>query len=91
MIPLEPEQVEWEIDHMERSSAIIFWFPGPGDHPIAMFELGRWANTDKPLVVGCPRDYKRRVNIVKQLEAVCPSLKVLNSLNEVVDRAIEQL
>lgn len=84
---LEPAQVEWEIDHLERSKVIVFWFPGPGDHPIAMYELGRWAATDKPLIVGCPPDYKRRVNLVKQLEKMRPDVTVQSTLIQVMDEA----
>lgn len=76
---LEPEQVRWEIDNLKRSRTILFWFPGPGDHPVAMYALGRCAITDKPLIVGCPPQYKRRVNIVTQLADVRPELALTSS------------
>lgn len=86
---LEPEQVEWEIDHLERSKMILFWFPGPDDHPIAMYELGRWTATDKKIFVGCPKDYKRRVNIEKQMEAIRPETPIHHSLSEMVNEIKE--
>lgn len=84
---LEPEQIRWEHDHLTRSAVILFWFPGPGDHPIAMYELGYWIGQDKPLVVGCPAGYKRRTNIETQVDLARPEVgPISDSLDEVIER-----
>lgn len=87
----EPDQIRWEADHLERARVALFWFPGPGDHPIAMYELGRWAAVGKPLVVGCPEDYARRTNIVTQLSLLRPELVVHTSLRDVLAATLEEL
>lgn len=87
----ERDQVRWEADHLERSKVILFWFPGPGDHPVAMYELGRWAATDKPIIVGCPPDYARRTNIVTQLSILRPDATVQTNLEAVLDETISRL
>lgn len=86
---LEPEQVRWERDHLARANVILFWFPGPGDHPIAMFELGYWLAQGKSLVVGCPPEYKRRVNIQTQIDLVQRSHGTLHTDLDACLRAVE--
>lgn len=88
---LEPDQVRWEADHLSRSSVILFWFPGPGDHPIAMYELGRWAATGRRLVVGCADTYPRRTNLITQMELVRPGLPVHNRLTDVIATTIREV
>lgn len=87
----EPDQIRWEACHLERSRVILFWFPGPGDHPIAMYELGRWAATTKPIVVGSPYDYSRRTNIVTQLSLLRPGLAVHTNMQDLLNAALKEL
>lgn len=87
---LEPEQIRWEHDHLSRAKTILFWFPGPGDHPIAMYELGYWLGQGKDLLVGCPQEYKRRVNIQTQVDLVRPDFGQINNLlSGIIEDAIE--
>lgn len=87
---LEPEQIRWEHDHLSRARTVLFWFPGPGDHPVAMYELGYWLAQGKDLIVGCPQEYKRRVNLQTQVDLVRPDYGMLsNTLLGIIEDAAE--
>ena len=60
------EQVEWELDGLERADLIAMWFAPDTVAPITLLELGLTARLDK-LVVGCPDGFWRKGNI----EVVC--------------------
>jgi hypothetical protein len=60
------EQVEWELDGLERADLIAMWFAPETKAPITLLELGLHARGDK-LIVGCPDGYWRKGNI----EIVC--------------------
>ncbi|MBA2544992.1 MAG: nucleoside 2-deoxyribosyltransferase domain-containing protein [Deltaproteobacteria bacterium] len=60
------EQVEWELDGLERADVIAMWFAAGTKSPITLLELGLHARGGK-LIVGCPDGFWRRGNI----EVVC--------------------
>jgi hypothetical protein len=60
------EQVEWELDGLERADLVAMWFEPATKAPITLLELGLTARADK-LVVGCPDGFWRKGNI----EVVC--------------------
>lgn len=60
------EQVEWELDHLEKADAIAVYFDPEGQAPITLLELGLHAQSGK-IVVCCPEGYWRRGNV----EIVC--------------------
>jgi hypothetical protein len=60
------EQVEWELDGLERADIVAMWFAPDTRAPITLLELGLTARGDK-LVVGCPDGFWRKGNI----EVVC--------------------
>ena len=60
------EQVEWELDGLERADIVAMWFAPDTVAPITLLELGLTARADK-LVVGCPDGFWRKGNI----EVVC--------------------
>ena len=60
------EQVEWELDGLERADLVAMWFAPGSKAPITLLELGLVARTGK-LVVGCPDGFWRRGNV----EIVC--------------------
>jgi Nucleoside 2-deoxyribosyltransferase like len=60
------EQVEWELDGLDRADVIAMWFVPDTKSPITLLELGLHARGGK-LVVGCPPGFWRRGNI----EVVC--------------------
>jgi len=60
------DQVEWELDGLERADVIAMWFAPETKAPITLLELGLHARGGK-VVVGCPDGYWRKGNI----EIVC--------------------
>jgi len=60
------EQVEWELDGLERADVIAMWFAAETRAPITLLELGLHARGGK-LVVGCPEGFWRKGNV----EVVC--------------------
>ena len=74
-------QIEWEHDFLKDADIISFWFPKETLCPIALFELGSWSMTDKPIFVGCHPDYKRRFDVETQLRLRHPYVKVVYDLD----------
>jgi len=60
------EQVEWELDGLDRADVIAMWFVPETRAPITLLELGLHARGGK-LVVGCPDGFWRKGNV----EVVC--------------------
>lgn len=61
------EQVNWELDFLERADVAFFFFPGTSKAPISFFELG-WALAKKEnVIVAAENDFYRRGN----LEVIC--------------------
>ena len=60
--PLFREQVEWELDGLDRADLIAMWFEPATRSPITLLELGLHARSGK-LVIGCPHGFWRRGNL----------------------------
>jgi hypothetical protein len=60
------EQVEWELDNLDRADVIAMWFARDTKAPITLLELGLHAAGGK-LIVGCPDGFWRKGNV----EVVC--------------------
>ena len=73
-------QIQWEYDYLRLADAILFWFSFETLQPIALFELGRWTASSKPLAVGTHPDYGRRFDVVQQLSLIRPGLTVHTDL-----------
>ena len=56
------EQVEWELDGLERADVVAMWFEPATKSPITLLELGVHARGGK-LEIGCPAGFWRRGNI----------------------------
>jgi hypothetical protein len=60
------EQVEWELDALERADVIAMYLDPATRAPVSLLELGLFART-KRMVVCCPDGYWRKGNV----EIVC--------------------
>jgi hypothetical protein len=65
------EQVEWELQGLEESDWIIFYFAPDTQAPITLLELGLWARSGK-CVVCCPDGFWRKGNV----DIVCARYQV---------------
>jgi Nucleoside 2-deoxyribosyltransferase like len=79
-------QIEWEFRHLRKATACLFWFPCETLCPIALFELGAWSMTQKPLFVGTHPAYQRRFDVIVQLQLVRPEIAVLEDLAKLVEQ-----
>ena len=59
-------QVEWELDGLDRATAIAMYFAPDSKAPISLLELGLYARSGR-LVVCCGEGFYRRGNV----EVVC--------------------
>ena len=60
--PQFKEQVEWELDGMDRAEKILMYFDPATKSPITLLELGLHTHGGK-LVVCCPDGYWRQGNV----------------------------
>ena len=79
-------QIEWEFRHLRKATACLFWFPCETLCPIALFELGAWSMTRKPLFVGTHLAYQRRFDVIIQMQLVRPEITVVDDLAKLVEQ-----
>mgnify|MGYP001251072521 CR=1 FL=1 len=79
------EQVEWELDAMEKCDYIFMYFVPGTLSPITLLELGLHADNIAKLIVCCPGGFWREGNI----EIVCKKYNIPFHRN--FDDALEQL
>ncbi len=82
------QQVEWELENLEKADIIIVNFIAGTSSPIILLELGLFK--EKEIYVSCPKDYFRRGNV----EIVCRRYKIpffenLESLLEFIKTKIK--
>lgn len=85
------QQIEWEHWWLRRCDAVLFWFPDGPVQPIALYELGCWSNTDKPMAVGADPTYVRRFDVKHQTRLVRPEQTVHSGLGATLAEAIEKV
>jgi hypothetical protein len=81
-----PRQIEWEHGHLRRANAILFWFPQETLCPIALYELGAWSMTGKPLFVGVHPHYPRRPDVEVQTRLARPDVPVVYSVPDLAEQ-----
>lgn len=57
------EQVEWELEGMEKADIIFYYFDPKTKSPVSLLKLGLYANTEKDIVVCCPDGFHRKGNV----------------------------
>jgi hypothetical protein len=85
------EQIRWEHHHLRLASDILFWFPCETLCPIALYELGAWSMTDKPIYVGVHPEYRRRQDIDIQTELTRPQVEIVYSLQDLAGQVVDAL
>lgn len=77
-------QVNWEMDKLNNSDLLFFFFHPDTKSPISLFELGRYGRSHNTIVC-CPDDFYRKGNI----EIFCTRENI--SLYSDLDKAISAL
>ncbi len=77
--PIFKEQVDWELDALDRADVIFFHFEPNTKSPITLMELGLQAHSGKCLV-HCPEGFWRKGNV----DIVCQryAIQQANSMEE---------
>lgn len=57
------EQVEWELDRLERADVVVVYFHPATQAPITLLELGLFARVPGKAIVVCPEGYWKRGNV----------------------------
>lgn len=60
------EQVEWELEMLDKANLIVVFFHGVSPAPISLLEFGLWAREGKAIACAM-KDYSKRGNVM----AVC--------------------
>lgn len=84
------QQVEWELDALDRADLVIMYFAPETRSPITLLELGiHVAANPKKLVVCCPDGFWRRGNV----DIVCRRFGVrqVATLDELIKSAVSFL
>jgi len=75
------EQVEWELDHLDKCDIILMYFDENTKSPISLLELGLYASSGK-MIVYCPEGFWRKGNV--DIVAGRYDIKQVQSLNELL-------
>jgi hypothetical protein len=77
------EQVKWELDAQDDADLIVYYFCAGTQSPITLLELGLYADSQKPIIVCCPKEFWRYGNV----KMVCDryGIQVFDSFNELID------
>jgi nucleoside 2-deoxyribosyltransferase len=69
------EQVSWELNNIESSEIIVFYFDPNTQSPITLMELGYVLGLKKRCIVCCPNGYFRKGNVIittqRSSNAIC--------------------
>jgi len=79
------EQVMWELNALEKSDIIVYYFDPKGQAPITLLELGLHVKSGKPIIVCCPKGFWRKGNV----DIVCEKYGI--TLCETMDDMIEHI
>lgn len=75
------EQVEWELDHLDKADIILMYFDENTKSPISLLELGLYASSGK-MIVYCPEGFWRKGNV--DIVANRYDVKQVQSMNELL-------
>ena len=76
------EQVSWELEHINKSDLVVFYFDPATQSPITLLELGYVIGSGKRAIVCCPDGYFRKGNVV--ISSELRNIPVLNSFEELL-------
>jgi hypothetical protein len=81
-------QIRWEHRHLNKATAVLFWFPPETLCPITLYELGARSTTKVPIFIGIHPDYKRKFDVEVQTSLVRPEIQIVYSLKDLAKQVI---
>ncbi len=83
------EQVNWELDHIEKADIVLMYFDPASKSPISLLELGILTAYPNKLLVCCPQGFWRKGNIdivcqrynIKMTESKAEFLKKIQEID----------
>lgn len=82
-------QIVWEHRHLEEADVIIYWFAKGSLNPIVLYELGKYINTDKKIIIGIDPEYTRENDVKVQSKLVGYKDKFYNNMDDMARAIIE--
>ena len=73
---------------MGDAHAIVFWFPEGDRGMTALYELGLWMGTTKPVFLGLDPKYQYKEKILERVVLVRPDLNVVFSLHDLAAQMV---
>jgi len=70
------EQVDWELNALEKADWIVFYFDPKTKSPVTLLELGLFAKSKK-IIICCPDGYWRKGNV----DIVCQKYNIPTAKN----------
>lgn len=83
------EQVEWELDKLDKSDTVVIYFHPATQAPISLLELGLCARVPEKALVVCPEGYWKRGNV----QIVCEKygVEMVDNVDALRDAIVERL
>jgi hypothetical protein len=85
--PIFYEQVNWELEALEKAALIVMYFDPKTKSPISLLELGLFAKTGK-MVVCCPSGFWKKGNV----DIVCKRYQItqVSDIDNLVSLIVEK-
>jgi 5,10-methenyltetrahydromethanopterin hydrogenase len=78
-------QIVWEHRHLDEADIIIYWFSRGSLNPIVLYELGKYINTDKKILIGMDPEYTRKTDVEVQSKLVGYKDNFYNNIEDLKD------
>lgn len=91
--PYFKEQVNWELDGLDRSDLIVMYLQPDTLSPISMMEIGIYINTldwNKQMIICCPGGFWRKGNVEILVDRYPYHCTLLNSFEDLEKVVIEK-
>lgn len=84
-------QIAWEYKYLRLVDMVLFWFPKDAVAPIALYELGTWSMTSKPIFIGIEPGFWRETDVRIQTNLVRPKVTIVSTLPDLAVSVIDAL
>jgi len=82
------EQINWEYKALNHADLITYWFAKETIQPIVLYELGRFIETKKDILIGIHPEYPRRQDVEIQTCLARGNFYFARSLDEHINQIV---